>query len=257
MTRNSKWVRHFARTTLLAVFLVNSAQAAVFQLGSLVQAGFTSSSAGNWEVAVGDTAGATADTDSLNTYWNNNEDRLLQMEYLKATNTVNVRVYDGATATGAFTQVSYNPTGGAAVAATAMWTLPSSAFFVTATTGPTQATSISLSNISISGISGAVNIIQPIQQTTISATRAIGGPLSTVSQTQDVVFYADTTGSWRLQGTLALSGIQGGGRATGAQLALSLSAAANDAVPEPSTFGLFAIGGSLMIGFAKRRSRPS
>ncbi len=244
----------FARIIGIAVCLAPSAQAVQFQFGALVQAGFTSSSAGNWEMAVGSTPGATTDTASLSTYWNNNEDRHFEVEYLKATNTVNVRVYDSALTSSPFTQVSYNPTNGALAAATATWTLPASSFFVTASTGPTQNTSIQLSNITLSGISGAVSVLQPIQQTTLAASRIVGGPVATVSQTQDIVFVADSTGSWRLSGDIRLSGIQGGGRATGNELALNFSASANDAVPEPGTFAMSVIG-LMLFGVAGYRAR--
>ncbi|MEO5923964.1 MAG: PEP-CTERM sorting domain-containing protein [Bryobacteraceae bacterium] len=242
------------RVLSAALLLGTTTQAAQFQFGALIQAGFTSNSAPNWEVAVGATPGATAATSSLSSYWNNSENRHVVIEYLKPTNTVNVRVYEDATTASAFTQISYNPAGGAAVAATATWTLPASAFFVTATTGPTQATSIQISNLALSPVSGALNVIQPIQQTTLAASRAVGGPLASVAQTQDIVFTADTNGSWRLTGDIRLSGIQGGGRATGAELALNFSASANDAVPEPGTLGLTLIGGLAMFGLHRKRT---
>src|SRR3954470_9136266 len=165
-------LRTVARMAGLVLALSSAAQAAQFQFGALIQAGFTSSSAGNWEMAVGATPGATSATSSLGTYWNDNQDRLVQIEYLKATNTVNVRVYDNALATSGFDQISYNPVGGAAVGANAIWTLPVSSFFVTATTGPTQATSIQIASLALTGVSGAINVIQPIQQTTLLASRA-------------------------------------------------------------------------------------
>jgi hypothetical protein len=219
---------HVAHIAALALFVSTGADAAQFQFGKLIRAGFTSGSAGNWEMSLGATPGATAATSSLNTYWNNNQDRLVQVEYLKASNTVNVRVYVDGTSTSAFTQVSYNPAGGAAVAANAVWTLPASSFFVTAATGPTQNTSIQVSNLAIAGVSGAINVIQPMQQTTLQASYTVGGSATTSQESQNIVFQADSTGSWLLSGTIRLNGIQGGGRATGNQLILSLAASASD-----------------------------
>ncbi len=103
--------------------LATPAYAVQFQFGTLIRARFTSNSAPDWEMAVGATAGATADTSSLTPIWNNNQDRHFEIEYLKTTNTVNVRVCDSALPTGAFTEVSYNPTNGNLAAANAAWTL--------------------------------------------------------------------------------------------------------------------------------------
>ena len=256
MNRDHSWGSFgtFLRLAAIALFLAPSAHAVQFAFGSLVRAGFNSNSAPNWEVAVGATPGATADSSSLNTYWNNNQDRYFEIEYLKTTNTVNVRVYDNSLNTSPFTEVSYNPTNGNLAAATATWTLPASSFFVTATTGPTQATSIQVSNLTLSGVSGAINVIQPILQTTLAANMPVGGPGSSAAQTQDVVFLADATGSWRLTGQIQFSGIQGGGRATGSELAFNFSASANDVVPEPGTFAMGLIGLAL-VGISAYRTR--
>ena len=242
------------RIGAVALLATPSAYGVQFQFGSLIRAGFTSNSAPNWEMAVGTTPGATTDTSSLNTYWNNNEDRHFEIEYLKTTNTVNVRVYDSALPTSTFTEVSYNPTNGNLAAANALWTLPAASFFVTATTGPLQTTSIQVSNLALSGVSGSLNVLQPIQQTTLAASRTILGPASSAGQAQDITFLADSTGSWRLTGEIRLSGVQGGGRAAANELAFNFTASANDAVPEPGTF-LMGLVGLVMLGVGKYTSR--
>src|SRR4051812_14998752 len=127
-------LRRCTQVVVAAVILNVAAQGAQFQFGALVQAGIAG--AGDWELGVGTTAAAAVNTASLTNQWVAGADRMLQLEYLKPTNTVNVRLYDGATATGAFTQVSYSPAGGALVGANAIWTLPAASFFATASNGP-------------------------------------------------------------------------------------------------------------------------
>ncbi|MEO5923963.1 MAG: PEP-CTERM sorting domain-containing protein [Bryobacteraceae bacterium] len=231
-----------------------AAKAAQFQFGVLVQAGIAG--AGDWEIGVGTTSAAPVNTASLANQWVNGADRAVQMEYLKGTNTVNVRVYNGATTTGAFTQASYNPTGGGLVGANAIWTLPTASFFATATSGTLFGTSITVSNLTLSGVSGAINIIQPIQQTTLDASRGFLGATDTVSQSQNIVFTADSSGSWRLTGTINMTGLPptllG---ATGNQLALSVGASAVDAVPEPGTFGFMLLGAGLIFGARFQKAR--
>jgi hypothetical protein len=247
-SRNSlQWIRLAAA----AVVLSSAAQAAQFQFGALIQAGIAGT--GDWEIGVGSTAATPTSTASLTNQWVAGVDRMVQLEYLKPTNTVNVRVYDGATATGAFTQASYSPVGGNLVGANAIWTLPASSFFATATTGPLLGTSITVSNITLSGISGAVNVIQPIQQTTLTASRGIFGGTTTDFQPANVVFQGDSNGSWRLAATVNLNGTFGNIWAQGNQLALSLNAGAVDPVPEPSTFGMILLGGVLIAGGSRLR----
>ena len=238
----------------LGALLSAGAQGAEFQFGALLQWGVAGN--GDYEIAVGNNPAAPDATASLANHWVSNVERLIQVEYLKGTNTATVRVYDGATATGGSTQVSFQPTGGGTVAADAIWTLPASAFFVTAqgvgSGGPIFGSSASLSNITLSGVSGAINVIQPIQQTTLTAARGFLGGTSTVAQTGDIVFQADATGSWRLQGTLRLTlsttiGVDSN------DLQLGISGAAVEAVPEPGTVGLVSIGFLVMAGVARRR----
>jgi hypothetical protein len=251
ISRLSSWLRIAG----LAALMTTASQAAQFQFGALVQAGVAGG--GDWEVGVGNSVASLADTNSLGTHWATGSNRLVEVEYLRSTNTASVRVYNGNTASGAFTESSFQPTGGAGVAANATWTLPAAAFFATAqgtfSGGPIFGSSISITNLVLTGVSGAVNIIQPIQQTTLTAARPVLGGTITVAQTQDIVFTADSTGSWRLQGTIQMGGLGPFFGANGDDLALSISASATDAVPEPGTVGLMLIGGLLMAGVSRRR----
>jgi hypothetical protein len=249
------WLKSCIRMMSVGLMLAASAHAAQFQFGALIQAGVAG--AGDWEIGVGDSSGGTTVTSSLGSHWVNGVDRAIQMEYSKTTNTISVRVYNGATATGGFTEASFQPTGGAAMVADAIWTLPAASFFATAegfgAGGPVFASSITISNLTLSGVSGAINVIEPIQQTTLVASRAFLGGTSTVSQSQDIVFQADSTGSWRLQGTIQMTGLSGAG-ASGNDLSLQFNALASD-VPEPGTLGLMGLGCLALFGLSRRKSR--
>jgi PEP-CTERM motif-containing protein len=224
--------------------------AAQFQLGVLIRAGSLAAGAGNWEIGAGDTSGAPSGTADATPYWANNTDRRVEIEYQKATNTLEVRLYQDATNTSAFSVVDFNPTGGSLVGAGATWTLPASSFFVNAAGGPTPPTSITLSNLSLSGLSGALNVLSPIQQTTLAASRAANGATSTVTEAGDIVFQGDATGSWRLTGILNLTGIAGGAGASGNELSFGFAGTA--VVPEASTLMLIGMG-MVALGLFHRR----
>ena len=236
----------------LALTMGAAAQGAQFQFGALVQAGVAGT--GDWEIGIGTTATAPSSTASLGTHWADGVSRMVEMEYLKPTNTVNVRVYNGNTATGAFTQASYNPAGGAAVGANAIWTLPASSFFVQAL-GTIQPISITVSNITLTGISGALNVIQPIQQTTLAASHGLFGGTDITAQSGDVVFQSTGSGSWRMAASVTMTGFLV--LPSGNQTALGINASAVDAVPEPSTFALLLVGGALVAGGRLRKSKTA
>jgi hypothetical protein len=237
----------FLTIAALAALATGAAQAAQFNLSVLIQAGDAGIS--DWEAGQGDNTPTS--TTSISPYWANGVDRLVEMEYQKPTNTMTVRVYNDNTNLSAFDSASFNPTGGGAVSATAEWTLPAAAFFVNALGSAGRGTAMTVSNITLGGVFGAITILQPLQQTTLTASRAAGMPTSSVTQSDDVVFLADNTGSWRLSASVRLSGISGVGAATNNQLAWGLSAVASE-VPEPATFGLIALGFMGMFLVRKR-----
>jgi hypothetical protein len=90
-------------------------------------------------------------------------------------------------------------------------------------------------------------------QTSLTASRPTGGGSSTVWMSDDIVFLADSTGSWRLEGLVQLRGVN---QTSGSQLAIGLTAAASEVVPEPGTLGLTLIGGVLMAVTSRRRKMP-
>ena len=224
-----------------------------FQLGILVRVGLSNAGAGNWELGAGDTSGSPSVTGDAVPYWQNNQDRRVEIEYQRGTNTLQVRLYQDATNGGTPNSISFNPAGGSLVATGATWTIPSSSFFVTATSGPNPPSSISLSNIALSSLSGALNILQPVQQTTLTASRAANGATVTVAESQDIVFQGDATGSWRLTGILMLNGIAGNAGVSGNNLAFGFAGSATGAdVPEASTLSLIGLG-MVVVGLCQRR----
>jgi hypothetical protein len=234
------------------VVIATPGYGAEFHLGTLIRIGSPGSGVGQWDIAAGDSSGAVA-TD-VSPYWQNNQQRLVEIEYRKPTNTVQVRVYEGTSnlAGQTFNQVLYNPTGGAGVVAAATWTISASSFFVTATSGPIPPSSTTLSNIALTGLSGAL-VLQPLLQTTLAASRGAGGATNTVTQSQDIVFQGDSTGSWRLTGNLRFTGLAGPVGATGNNLFFGLVASADDAaVPEPSAIVLTGLG-LAALGLVHRR----
>jgi hypothetical protein len=247
-------IRHqLISALLLLTALAIPGFGANFNFGVLVQAGFTGglpSTSGSASLGAGDTASANGASNS--TTWSTGQSRALQVEYLKATNTLSVRLYQGATATGAFTETDYHPTGGGSQAANAIWTLPASAFFVTAQGGPPQLSSVSISNLALAGVSGAINVLQPLQQTTLTASNIFGSPTSTVTEGQDVVFQGDSNGNWMLTGSLTFSGIAVGATPPN-DLAFGFSGIAGSAVPETSSLPLVGTGLAALIFFGRRK----
>lgn len=224
-----------------------------FQLGVLVRVGLSSPGVNNWELGAGATSGAPSVTGDVVPYWQNNQDRRVEIEYQRGTNTLQVRLYQDATNSGTPNSINFNPAGGSLVAAGATWTIPAASFFVTATSGPITPSSISLSNIALTGLSGALNILQPVQQTTLSASRLSGGATATVAESQDIVFQGDATGSWRLTGILRLTGIAGVAGVSGNNLAFGFAGSATGAdVPEASTLSLIGLG-MVVVGLCHRR----
>lgn len=237
---------------MLGIFAIPSF-AGTFQLGVLVRVGFSGTGANNWELGAGDTSGSPSVTGDVVPYWQNNQGRRVEIEYQQPTNTLQVRLYADASGSGTPNSVNFNPAGGSLVAAGATWTIPAASFFVTAASGPNPPSSISLSNVTLTGLSGVLNILQPVQQTTLTASRNAGGATATVTESQDIVFQGDATGSWRLTGVLTLTGIAGNAGVSGNNLAFGFAGSATGAdVPEASTLSLIGLG-MVVVGLCHRR----
>ena len=106
---SSRLLGSWIRIAGVAALLAPSSHAAQFQFGVLVQAGVAGTD--DWETGVGNTTSSLADTDSLGSHWVNGVSRLVQVEYLKATNTATVRVYGAITGSG-YTESTFQPAGG-------------------------------------------------------------------------------------------------------------------------------------------------
>ncbi len=229
-----------------------AAQGAQFQFGALVQAGVAGT--GDWEIGIGTTATAPSSTASLGTHWADGVSRMVEMEYLKPTNTVNVRVYSRSTGDGALRRPLPILQVEAAVGANAIWTLPASSFFVQAWCDQ-SAISITVSNITLTGISGALNVIQPIQQTTLAASHGLFGGTDITAQSGDVVFSPPAVAVGGMAASVTMTGFIV--LPSGNQTALGINASAVDAVPEPSTFALLLVGGVRSRGGRLRKSKTA
>jgi hypothetical protein len=238
---------------LLLVALAIPAQAATFGLGTLIEVGLSSSSTTGAIVSAGVNGSASAVSADAPSF-QDNQARWVEIMYQQPTNTLQIRIHNDGTSTSAYTSINYNPAGGPP-AANALWTIPAAAFFVSATTGVNRPTSISISNLTLAGISGAINVISPMLETTLTASKA-GGPASpgqTTIQGGDIVFQGDSTGSWMLSGLLTLTGVNGNG-ASGDELAFGFSGTAST-VPETSSVSLMGVGLAALLLAGPGRDR--
>ncbi len=229
--------------------LAPGAFAADFQFGTIIRAGVAGNT--DHEMAIGTTGNSPSATGQLNPYYTGGS-QFFEIGYLKGTNTAYVRVHQGATSASAFNQASFNPVGGAAAAANAIWTLPASSFFVRATDN-TGINLVQVSNLTLSGVTGAANILQPLQATTMVAFQLGFAAQPTVTQSQDLVFRGDSNGNWRLQGNIQMVGLtSNGGVASGSEIEFGVAALAG--TPEPMSMSLTFLGVAGMVAFARKRS---
>ena len=228
-------------------------QGATFGLGTLIEVGLSGSGANGAVLKAGDNGAASAITGSAASFANN-AGRWFEIVYSKPANMLTVKLYTGSTNASSFTTVNYSPTGAATVGANAIWTIPASAFFVTAASGPVLGSSITIQNLTLSGLSGGLNIISPMQQTTLSATRGIGGGTATGVQSGDIVFQGDNNGSWMLSGLLTMTGILPVIGPAGTDLEFGFSAnASTPTVPETSSLPMMGTGLAVLIVFGRKK----
>jgi PEP-CTERM motif len=226
------------------------AHAAQFQFNTLVQLGEPLHNAPNgWEVGWGPNTGAPTQLGSLPTYWSSGASRQFQVIYDRPSNNMEVRVYNNGSS--AFANAFYTPPGGPSPV-NAVWRLPAASFFVTALAGGNVASSINVSNLSLTTpTGGALTILSPLSATSLTTNTGPGLPTKTVALSNDVVFLGDATGSWRLSGfvTMNFTGLTGSNYN---RLQFGISALSD--VPEPSTWAMMALGLAL-VGIGVRR-RP-
>jgi hypothetical protein len=241
----------FGLIALAAPMLAPVLSAGPFQFNTLVRLGAPSASLSNWEVAVGDNDGSTGQSGSI-AWWASGASRQFQVIYNRPANNLQMRIYANNGASYAF--MNYTPTGTPA-AADAVWTLPASSFFVSAQTGANVYTGVTVSNLALTGLSGALSILSPIQQTTMQAGSGPFQPSQTVTQSAGIVFRGDSNGSWRLQGfvTMSFFGLSGGGHQN--RLQFGVSAVADTANPEPRSWVLLLTGLVALIWQNRQRLR--
>lgn len=244
----------FLRALLTAVLAAAALPAAQFQFGTMVRAGI--SGGGDWELAAGQSSGAlppNANTAYVTPHYTNGRNNDFEISYTKATNTATLTVVTRSTGPGsAITKVNWNPVGGSLVSAGALWTIPAASLYLKAATVP-AATSIQISNLQLSG---AINILQPIQQTTMTASQnsTPGGVL--VTQSKDIVFRTNGSGDWKLTGNFTMTGLAQNASSTGAKRSeLQFGFTAFAEAPEPATVLATGCGLGLLVWRARRRQQ--
>ncbi len=227
--------------------------AAQFQFGTMVRAGING--AQDWELAVGNSSGAlppNANTAQVQPHYTNGRDNEFEISYTKATNTATLMVRTRTSGPGSGrTFLSYNPIGGSLLPAAATWTIPVGGLYLRAVQIP-AASSISLSNLRLSG---AISILQPIQQTTMTAAQNNTPGGSLVRQSADIVFRTTGSGDWKLEGEFTMTGVAQNGSQPGAkrsELQFGFNAIAE--APEPATVFGAGLGLSAIVWFHRRRN---
>ena len=105
-TQSDGLVPPYARPLVSLLFLGALAVpsfGATFQMGALIQVGFASGA----EISAGASTASPASTVD-GAAWASGQSRLVQVEYLKSTNTEEVRLYNGATTSSGFTEADLN-----------------------------------------------------------------------------------------------------------------------------------------------------
>lgn len=200
-----------------------------FQFGTMIRWG---ASGPEWELGAGASAGAPANTVSsdLGNFVSQN----FQIGYNQASNTGFVRI--GAN------QASFNPSNGGPLNS-GIWTIPSAAFFVRANGF--------LTTVQVTGLSFAsgVTVLAPMTSTTLTAVNpATSGIPTLMTQGGPIVFRADASGNWTLQGQVTMAALLGAG-ASGMEFGVTAMAADT---PEPATILLT---GTALALLAIRRRR--
>jgi hypothetical protein len=179
-------------------------------------------------------------------YWSSGASRQFQVIYTRASNTMEVRIYNNGSTT-AYGYYDFTPTGGPSPV-NAVWTLPATSFFASAQTG-TGSASISVSGLSLSGVNGAITVLSPL--TSLATVTNNGGAATVTSQlSQNAVFLADPTGSWMLSGFVTMNFT--GTTNSPDRLQFGLTATAN--TPEPSVFLTIGLG-LVSLGLVRRRAK--
>ncbi len=239
------------RSLVTLAFMLGAAELSgqSFSFYSTLQAGRPGTN--DWEVGVGNTAGAPSATASFgyetsgSQFWRDNGlPQSFRVGWDALNNRGYVTVYNSA---GDPTTVTLQ-NAGPALSATVNWTLPTGSFLVSATPSGPQTSSIELQNLQFSS---GVNIVSGSLPSTLTA--AENGTATTTSLSAPILLNASATGgSWYVDGTVRFTGlITMGGNAKGNQLQFLMGASGTEA-PETSSFALLG-GGLIAFGVIRRR----
>lgn len=207
--------------------------------------------AADWEQGVGPDSFASTSNASFrwapgNQHWRANDlPQNFRIGYDAASGSAYSMIWDSNNVA---STVSYtNPS--VPLSADAIWTLPASNFFVSAT-ARTIATSINLENLSLAP---GVQVLSGSLPLNLGASQPGGGPGQLQTLSSPLVFKAATNGGdWFISGTVRFSGLTSNGTgAQGSQLQFMMNATGTDN-PEPATFALIGLGVAAIWLRAKR-----
>lgn len=223
--------------------------AAEFDFFATLRAGRNASA--DWEQGVGpDSSASTVNTNFRwapgNQHWRaGNQPQNFRIGYDASTGSAYSTIWDSNNV--ASTVSFANPAGPLNV--NAIWTLPASNFFVSATVR-SIATSINVENLSLAP---GVQVLSGSLPVNISASQPGGGTDQTQSLLSPLVFNtAASGGNWYIAGTVRFAGLTANATgAQGSQLQFMMNAVGTDN-PEPATFALIGLGVAAIWLRAKR-----
>jgi hypothetical protein len=240
---------------LATISFAPALSAAEFSFFSILRAGLPGN--GDWEIGTGPN-GNTISNPSQYRYgqgtpgWSNNVDQQFRIGYVQSTNMVYATVWGS---TGIEYTSRYNPVGGLTASPGGTWTIDTGSLYVSATprtnaNGQSAPSSIRVENLELSS---AVDILQPMNQTSLYASQPTGTSLR--GNTTPIVFSAAANGGdWYLDGTIRFTGLASSAAGAGAQrssLQFGLTATYSD-TPEPAAV-LLVSGGLVWMAYRRRR----
>ena len=249
-------IPYFRAFSLLAVFLA-PLPAADFSFIASIRAG--AANAGDYELLIGDnnTNPAQFRTATLPAafYLANLTPEQFKVGYTQSTNTAYLTYFynNGANSVTA----TYNPTGGAPIGAAGYWYLPASGFYDTAAANNLAAVQPAIKVESLAIAAGT--IVNPLQNTGLTAVAPLAGSNAVTQEAATVRFYANASGDWSMTGTVAWTGLRQyvTNGSWHSQTAVYITANATNtiplATPEPSSFA--PVAAALALAGLRRKAR--